>query len=539
MLCDPWKNILPFPTRRLNTNNLYTHFFMHLTLDQIRLTHPHLYQAFSTLADGERHLHSISELDRYWERLKQPVQKVIMAGDSMPKEARISGEYDLVYAGGTLSLLHAGVMAKKYGRKVMVFDRQTPAKSTRDWNISRNELLNLSAIGLLTESEVDSVIVNRYKTGWVEFYQPDGLQKRLTIENVLDCAVDADMLLALAKERVLAVAGSALLAETTFTNCYQFDDHIVVQVEDRQGKSFWYKAKVLVDVMGILSPIAMQLNKGFPQTHVCPTVGTIATGFENVDFDTGEILASLGPADTSSGKGRQLIWEGFPAKDKQYITYLFFYDEADSQNDKSLLSLFETYFRTLPEYKKPGPDFVIHRPVYGIIPAFCHDGFNRTREIADDRIILFGDAASLGSPLTFCGFGSMVRNLHHLTADLDRALSENNMSKKHLEQINAYEPNVASMANLMKFMCFNAATDEPNFVNDLMNNVMIVLDDLPRHYREAMFRDEMKIEELAVVMLRLAWRYPKVLAVTFDKLGAQGSLGFFKNMVGWVFSSVR
>jgi lycopene cyclase CruA len=95
------------------------------------------------------------------------------------------------------------------------------------------------------------------------------------------------------------------------------------------------------------------------------------------------------------------------------------------------------------------------------------------------------------------------------------------------------------MANLMKFMCFNAATDEPNFVNDLMNAVMIVLDDLPRHYREAMFRDEMKIEELAVVMLRLAWRYPKVLTVTFDKLGVKGSLGFFKNMVGWVFSSVR
>ncbi len=148
-------------------------------------------------------------------------------------------------------------------------------------------------------------------------------------------------------------------------------------------------------------------------------------------------------------------------------------------------------------YKKPGTDFLIHRPVYGIIPAYCHDGFNRTREIADDHIILFGDAASLGSPLTFCGFGSMVRNLDHLTADLDRALSENNLSKKHLEKISAYEPNVASMANLMKYMCYNATTDEPNFVNDLMNEVMIVLDDLPQHYRQAMFRDEMKIEELA------------------------------------------
>ncbi len=75
--------------------------------------------------------------------MKQPVRNVIMPGDTLPEDAVISGEYDLIYAGGTLSLLHAAVMAGKYGRKVMIFDRQTPAKSTRDWNISRNELLNL------------------------------------------------------------------------------------------------------------------------------------------------------------------------------------------------------------------------------------------------------------------------------------------------------------------------------------------------------------------------------------------------------------
>ena len=512
---------------------------MSVLLNEIKLTHPNLYRSFSLLADGEQHLRGIKELDRYWQLLKQPVRQVILTGDKLPKGAVISGEYDVIYAGGTLSLLHAAVMAGKYGRKVMIFDRQTPAKSTRDWNISRKELLNLSATGMLTESEVDSVIVRRYKSGWVEFYKPDGSQKRLSMENVLDCAVNADKLLGLAKEKVMAVPGCTVFAERSFSCCYRFADHIVVKVEDRLGHAFYYKAKVLVDVMGILSPVAMQLNEGVPQTHVCPTVGTIASGFEHIDFDTGEILASIGPADTLPGRGRQLIWEGFPAEHKQFISYLFFYDEADSPNDKSLLGLFETYFKTLPEYKKPGKEFVVHRPVYGIIPAYCHNGFNRTREIADDRIILFGDAASLGSPLTFCGFGSMVRNLPHLTADLDRAIADNNLSKKHLEKISAYEPNVASMANLMKYMCFNSATDEPNFVNDLMNEVMIVLDELPERYRQTMFRDEMKIEDLMVVMLRLAWRYPKVLTATWEKLGVQGSFGFLKNLAGWAFSPVR
>lgn len=512
---------------------------MSLLLESIKSTHPCLYRAFSSFADGELHLQRIIDLDRSGEHLRKSVQKVILPSGELPNSALIAGEYDLIYAGGTLGLIHAAVMAWKYGWKVMIFDRYTPAKSTRDWNISREELLKLSAIGLFTESEVDSVIVRRYKNGWVEFYQPDGSQKRLIMNNVLDCAVDTDKLLGLAKEKVETAQGSKIIAGSTFQYCYQFDDHIVVQIEDQQGNVLYYKAKVLVDVMGILSPIAMQLNEGKPHTHVCPTVGTTASGFEDVDFDTGEILATTGPADIASGRGRQLIWEGFPAEGLKYITYLFFYDEVDSPNDKSLLELFETYFRILPEYKKSGKDFVIHRPVYGIIPAYFHDSFNRMREVADDHIILFGDAASLGSPLTFCGFGSMVRNLDHLTGDLDRALNDNTLSKRHLEQINAYEPNVAAMANLMKYMCFNSATDELNFVNDLMNEVMMVLDDLPHHYRQAMFRDEMKIEELAVVMLRVAWRYPKVLMATWEKLGLHGSLGFVKNLAGWAFSSVR
>jgi len=524
------------------TERQYYHYIMtdmSLLLESIKQTKPHLFRAFSLIEDGDEHLQRIIELDRYWEQLKQPVQRVILPSSDLPENAVISGEYDLIYAGGTLSLLHAAVMAGRYGRRVMIFDRQQPAKSTRDWNISRKELMKLSAIALFTEREIDSVIVRQYKNGWVEFYQPDGSQKRLVIDDVLDCAVDADKLLGLAKEKVQAVPGSAIIAGSTFLCCYQCDDHIVVKMKDARGSLCYYKARVLIDVMGILSPIAMQLNGGKPQTHVCPTVGTIASGFEDVDFDTGEILVTTAPADTVPGKGRQLIWEGFPAEGTKYITYLFFYDEADSTNDNSLLALFDTYFRILSGYKKPGKDFVVHRPVYGIIPAYFHDGFERTREIAENNIILFGDAASLASPLTFCGFGSMVRNLEHLTGALDRALSDNKLSKKHLEMISAYEPNVASMANLMKYMCFNVATDEPNFVNDLMNEVMIVLDDLPQHYRQAMFRDEMKIEELAIVMLRVGWRYPKVLMATWEKLGIQGSFGFLKNIIGWAFSPVR
>jgi lycopene cyclase CruA len=505
-------------------------------LEQIRNTHPLVFSHFTAIEDGERHLRSILSIDRYWDALMHPVPDVVREGTRLPSRAQIAGSYDIIYAGGTLGMLHAAVMAKRYGRKVLVIDRGEPAETTRDWNISRSELQRLVDTGVFTSAEIESTIVRSYRTGWVEFHMPGGRQKRLFIDDVLDCAVDADRLLGMARDKVLEVEGSKVMGRTSFVCCYRFPDHVVVEAKDRDGLSLYIEAQLLADAMGIVSPVAMQLNGGRPQTHVCPTVGTIASGFENADFEVGEILASTEPAETSPGKGRQLIWEGFPAKDREYITYLFFYDKVDSLNDKSLLSLFETYFRKLPDYKQPGAGFTIHRPVYGIIPAWFHDGVGCTRVVSDDRIVMLGDAASLASPLTFCGFGSMVRNLGRVTSGLDRAMRENRLGRHDLGAISAFEPNVASMANLMKYMCYDPRTDEPNFVNELMNEVMIVLDEMPPRYRQAMFRDEMKLEELAAVMLKVAWRYPRILKATWDKLGVFGSAGFLKNIAGWAMA---
>jgi lycopene cyclase CruA len=508
-------------------------------LEQIRITHPLVYSHFSTISGGEEHLRSLVAIDRYWEQLTLPVPDVVRDGSRLETGAEFAGSFDIVYAGGTLGMLHAAVMAKRFGYRVLVIERGEPARSTRDWNISRSELNRLAATGVFTGAQLESTIVRSYRTGWVEFHVPEERRKRLYIDGVLDCAVDADRLLGMAMERVLESEGSGVMGRTSFRACYRFADHVVVEAEGPDGRMLRFRSKMLVDSMGILSPIAMQLNGGRPQTHVCPTVGSIASGFENADFDVGEILASTEPAELSRGGGRQLIWEGFPSKGEEYITYLFFYDRVDSSNDKSLLNLFETYFRKLPDYKSPGAGFVIHRPVYGIIPAYFHDGSGCTRVISDDRILLLGDAASLASPLTFCGFGSMVRNIERLTSGLDLALRRGTLGRAELAGISAFEHNVASMANLMKYMCYDARTDEPNFVNELMNEVMIALDELPPRYRQAMFRDEMRLDELATVMLRVAWRYPKILAATWTKLGLQGSAGFLKNIAGWAMSSSK
>ncbi|MCS7013460.1 MAG: hypothetical protein RMI34_09680 [Chloroherpetonaceae bacterium] len=508
------------------------------TLAELKDTHPLVYQYFSSLEQGEFWIRRIQEIDAYWSQIGHAdVPEVIFDGAKLPKDIEIAGEYEIIYAGATLGLLHAAAMAYLHNRSVLVIDKYTPAKTHRDWNISLRELLRLDKMGLISQAEAERAITAHYRTGFVEFAARQD-RKRLYMTGVLDCAVESDVILDLALKRVLSHPKSGVLGHTRFKRVFKLEEGVVVEVE-REGQRAYFKAKMLVDTMGILSPIAMQLNHGLPQTHCCPTVGTLSSGLENIDYDVGEILVSTEPADFSHGSGRQLIWEGFPASRTEFTSYLFFYDRIDSDNDKSLLNLFEVYFEKLPSYKPIGRNFKIHKPVFGIIPAYHHHGFGKTRVTADDRIVLFGDAASLSSPLTFCGFGSMVRNLERTTVALAAALERNALSRNDLEPINAFEPNVAIMSNLMKFMCFDARTDEPNFVNELMNEIMKVLDALPERYRESLFRDEMTLSDFTTLILTVGVKYPKIFPITYQKLGISGSLSWLQNWAGWAFSALK
>ncbi|ACF12554.1 conserved hypothetical protein [Chloroherpeton thalassium ATCC 35110] len=504
-----------------------------MTLSEIKQSHRLTYQYFSECQHGERWLQRIVELDQYWEQIgKRSTTQVVFSSDALPKNVRINGHFDLIYAGSTLGTIHAAAMAAIYKKSVLLFDKHTPAKTHRDWNISKQELLALAQIGLLTEKEIESAITKKYQTGFVEFASTEP-PTRLYLEHVLDCAIDSDTILRHCLEKMEGEK-NLVLGKTTFNRCFQCDDGIVVEVTSDDGRLEYYKAKVMMDAMGILSPIALELNNGKPQTHICPTVGTVASGLLDVDYDIGEILVSTEPEEYTATGARQLIWEGFPASNTEMITYLFFYDRIDSNNDKSLLNLFETYFQKLPTYKRPGADFKLHKPVFGIIPAYHHNGMGKTRETAADRILLLGDAATLSSPLTFCGFGSMVRNLARTTKQLNTLLDEGRCTKSDLERVSAYEENVAIMSNLMKFMCFEKDSDPPNFVNDLMNVIMKVLKDLPPRYGVSLFRDEMALSDFNTLILTVAKKYPKIFEITFRKLGVSGSLSWIQNWLGWL-----
>jgi lycopene cyclase CruA len=501
-------------------------------LAEIRRQFPLLVENLARLPNREAHLKRIWEIEQRWSAFRENPEKFeeVVFFDSSPKDLAVEAEFEIIYAGGTLGLLHAALMAARHNRRVLVFDSHTAGKTHRDWNISDAELEEFVRAGLFTPEEIETAVVNRYKTGFVKFYDANSKIKTppLFMDNVLDVAVEADRLLDLAVKKIKKSAGSKIINNLGFVRAFSNRDEVLVECEDlKTGKRRLFSAALFVDSTGTNSPVARQLNSGRSMTHVCPTVGTVARGFikgeepNQVDFGVGEILVSTEDA----ADGRQLMWEGFagsPRRD-EYTTYLFFYDSVESKADKSLFRLFEDYFEKLPDYKSRNGAWKVVKPVFGYIPSVhrSRGGRNGRKKTAADRILLVGDAAGLSSPLTFCGFGSHVRNLRKLTDLTENALRENAFDEKALSAINAFEPRVAQMSSLAEFMR-PMPKSKPSAVNETMNAVMMALSRLDREISREMFQDRISFASLKKILRKTAAVYPKVFKLMFQHLGPKG-----------------
>ena len=517
-----------------------------LSLAEFRRRYPLTVENLASLSDREAWLNRVWEIEQRWQSFRENPQKTeeVVLFDSAPRNLETEDEFEIVYAGGTLGLLHAAVMATKYNRRVLVFDAHMVGKTHRDWNISDEELQEFARLGLFTAEEIETAVANRYKTGFVKFYDSNSSIKTppLFMDNVLDVAIEADKLLELAAKK-LRKTESKIINNLRFVRAFVRRDKVLVECEDaRNGRRRLFAAKLFVDSTGTNSPVSRQMNEGKSITHVCPTVGTVATGFKRgsdekeVDFGVGEILVSTEDA----ADHRQLIWEGFagnPRRD-EYTTYLFFYDSIKSKADKSLLQLFENYFEKLPDYKLKNGAWRVVKPVFGYIPSVHHHGWKNVKKTATDRVLLIGDAAGLSSPLTFCGFGSHVRNLRKLTALVENALRENTFDEKSLSNINAYEPRVSQMASLAEFMR-PTETGKTSAVNETMNAVMSALQSLDKNISREMFQDRISFDSFKKVLLKTAKIHPPVFKKMFAHLGTKGAFWWIANIAEAAFKEKR
>jgi lycopene cyclase CruA len=204
--------------------------------------------------------------------------------------------------------------------------------------------------------------------------------------------------------------------------------------------------------------------------------------------------------------GRQHIWEGFPAPLGGMTVYLFHYSEPSTLPPHPLLSLYERFFSTLPRYKRGAPQLL--RPTYGIIPAYT-----RLRPMPVSprpRVLLVGDAAARHSPLTFCGFGSMIRSFLPVSSGILRCLEADDLSRRALSAVWTEPPSLRVMGGLTLMMTSRRRGGDSFAVNQLLDAAFATLSEAGEDTYAALLRDEIGFSEFFRFMNGTARRYPAV-----------------------------
>jgi lycopene cyclase CruA len=508
------------------------------SIGQLAKHYPRTIAAFTAMGALD-HLERIVRLDAVWAAIRAGYTQQAAVGiyQLAPAAHRPpSPAFDLIYAGGGLGLLHAVVMAQ-HGHRVMLFDRGEVGCAHREWNISRAELAALVACGFCSWAELDQVIMAEYDTGVVRFHAPAPARPtELRLDDVLNVAIDAGALLQLARRKLIDAGGVVLDRRSFRRVAVGPAGPVAVEIELARddGAVERHTARLLLDGMGSGSPLALRRfmagrRRGQPPfSGVCPTVGTVASGFvagsapDEYNPRVGDILLSVANAQ----RGQQYMWEGFPGRGDELTVYLFYYDTLNversnvptfQRSDISLMQLFEDYFALLPSYKRPGPEFRHIKPVYGYIPA--RHSVRRQEAPLLRGVLPIGDSAAQQSPLTFCGFGSHVRNLARTTSLLHAALGHDLLEPAHLHPISAYQVNVSLNWVFSRFMQPWRAEDD---VNKLQNIFLGVLSELGPDLAQRFFRDQMRWGDYHRMVLGMFRQHPQIVAIAWRVLGPSG-----------------
>ncbi len=507
--------------------------FTHQSIfDGLAEQYPLTVKYFQKMPKGEADLSRVYWWEQRWrEHVRHPQQpkQVIFQGDSTLSSK--SPTYDLIYLGGALGVIHAAVMAQ-LGYRVLLIERLPFGRMHREWNISRAEFQNLIDLGLFTAAEFESLIAREYVDGFHKFFDannpPQAKADILHTPTVLNIAVNSAKLLQVCGEK-LRRAGGEIWDETEFTRTDIAVHQVRVEATHLPSQTLKQATgRILVDAMGTASPIAWQLNGGRTFESVCPTVGAVVTGMEPGVWDSnyGDVLNSHGDL----ARGRQLIWELFPGPGKELTFYLFHYHQVHPTNPGSLLEMYEDFFAILPEYRRCEMDELTWvKPTFGYIPGhFTSSESDRT--VAYDRLISIGDAASMQSPLVFTGFGSIVRNMPRLTDLLDTALRNDLVKSEHLNQIRAYQSNIAVTWLFSRGMMVPTGRQlPPERINAMLNTFFGILASESTDVAEGFIKDRFGWLTFNRMAIKAAFMNPTLLYWIWDLVGP-------KDMILWLQS---
>ena len=422
-------------------------------------------------------------------------------------------DFDVVICGGTLGIL-IGTALILQGWRVALIERGTLRGREQEWNISRNELQTFVELNLLSPEELDKAIATEYNPARVGF--KDGVE--VWVEDVLNIGVDPVYLLATLKEKFLQ-AGGELLENTSFNGVTVHPDGVVVDVGDG------IKAQLLIDAMGHLSPITRQARNGQKPDALCLVVGSCAEYISSdslKDFpakftqefpksETGDLLLSF----TELENQCQYFWEAFPARDGR-TTYLFTYMDAHPHR-LNLEALFEEYLRLLPEYQEVELQQIkFKRALFGFFPTYRQSPLKTSW----NRILPVGDSSGNQSPLSFGGFGAMVRHLKRLTFGISEALRAKQLSANSLCLLQPYQPSLTVTWLFQKAMSVGVNQNiNSNQINKLLSAVFEGMQELGEPVLKPFLQDIVQFSALTITLVKTAISHPGIVIKVIPQVG--------------------
>ena len=413
--------------------------------------------------------------DKFWTALRsQQIQVPQVVTEN--KGSLAEKDWDLVICGGTLGIL-LGAACAKLGWRVALIERGILRGREQEWNISRQELATFLELDLLTEAELESAIATEYNPARIGFSGG----KDIWVKDVLNIGVDPIYLLDTLKQKFLEFGGK-LLENTAFETATIHPDGVLVKAGGIE-----LKTSLLIDAMGHFSPIVKQARKGRKPDGICVVVGSCAEGYQQ--NETGDLIYSFTPITNQC----QYFWEAFPARDGR-TTYMFSYLDAHPERP-SLEFFMDEYLRLLPEYQKielAQLDF--KRLLFGFFPSYRQSPLH----LPFDRILPVGDSSGGQSPVSFGGFGAMVRHLQRLTFGIDEALKVGNFSSQDLSLLQPYQPNISVTWLFQQTMSVGINQQvNPDRINNLMNGVFVVMDRLGDKVIKPFLQDVIQFAPLA------------------------------------------
>ncbi|MGG6240642.1 FAD-dependent oxidoreductase [Nodosilinea sp. AN01ver1] len=423
-------------------------------------------------------------------------------------------EWDVVICGGTLGVLVGAGLAQR-GWRVAILERGVLQGREQEWNISRRELAALTELGLLSETELNQLIASEYNPARIQF----GKGEPLWVEDVLNVGVDPRLLLERLKAKFIE-AGGKLFEHTAFKLASVHPNGVLVKA----GHPL--TTRLLIDAMGHFSPLVRQARGPSKPDAMCLVVGTCAEGYAK--NDTGDLLVSFTPLRHQC----QYFWEAFPARDGR-TTYMFSYMDADPRR-LSLSEFFEEYWTLLPEYQGVSrSDLRIKRALFGFFPCYRQSPLR----FPWGRTLAVGDSSGSQSPLSFGGFGAMIRHLERLVTGIDGALGCDRLGAAALGALQPYQPNLSVTWLFQKSMSVGMDQSlSEQHINTLLTSIFAAMDQLGDPTLKPFLQDVVQFPALAKTLAVTSIKYPGLVAKIIPQVGVGALvnwLGHYGSLAGY------